>query len=382
MDVDVELREVSKHFGAIVAVDRVSLAIRRGEFFSLLGPSGCGKTTTLRMIGGLEFPTAGEILLRGAVVTDLPAYRRATNMVFQHLALFPHLTVFENIAFGLRLRREPPSVIARKVDGVLQLVDLPGYGGREIHQLSGGQKQRVAIARALVNEPAVLLLDEPLGSLDLKLRLAMQTELKALQHRVGTTFIYVTHDQGEALTMSDRIAVMNLGRVEQVATSQEIYARPRTRFVAGFIGEANFLDGRVAHAGPDGVLVAVNGLRVRAEAAPAPAGAAVTVSVRPEHVKLGVAADGAANRWTGRIEEVTFMGAVVRARVALDGGPRLVAELHNDAAAGLAPGAPWRWAGPRATRSSWPADRGPGGDPADRSPARRLARRAAALRPR
>ncbi|MDQ7857684.1 MAG: ABC transporter ATP-binding protein [Armatimonadota bacterium] len=339
MDVDVELREVSKHFGAIVAVDRVSLAIRRGEFFSLLGPSGCGKTTTLRMIGGLEFPTAGEILLRGAVVTDLPAYRRATNMVFQHLALFPHLTVFENIAFGLRLRREPPSVIARKVDGVLQLVDLPGYGGREIHQLSGGQKQRVAIARALVNEPAVLLLDEPLGSLDLKLRLAMQTELKALQHRVGTTFIYVTHDQGEALTMSDRIAVMNLGRVEQVATSQEIYARPRTRFVAGFIGEANFLDGRVAHAGPDGVLVAVNGLRVRAEAAPAPAGAAVTVSVRPEHVKLGVAADGAANRWTGRIEEVTFMGAVVRARVALDGGPRLVAELHNDAAAGLAPGA-------------------------------------------
>jgi spermidine/putrescine transport system ATP-binding protein len=339
VDVDVELREVSKHFGTVVAVDRVSLAIRRGEFFSLLGPSGCGKTTTLRMIGGLEFPTAGEILLRGAVVTDLPAYRRATNMVFQHLALFPHLTVFENIAFGLRLRREAPDAIARKVDQVLQLVDLPGYGGREIHQLSGGQKQRVAIARALVNEPAVLLLDEPLGSLDLKLRLAMQTELKALQHRVGTTFIYVTHDQGEALTMSDRIAVMNLGRVEQVATSQEIYARPQTRFVAGFIGEANFLDGRVVHAGPDGVLVAVDGLRVRAETAPAPAGAAVTLSVRPEHVKLGAAADAAANRWTGRVEEVTFMGAVVRARVVLDGGVRLVAELHNDAAAGLTPGA-------------------------------------------
>ncbi|MGH7427551.1 MAG: ABC transporter ATP-binding protein, partial [Candidatus Methylomirabilaceae bacterium] len=200
MEYDVELREVSKHFGAVVAVDRVSLQVRRGEFFSLLGPSGCGKTTTLRMIGGFEYPTAGDVLLRGSVVTDVPPYRRATNMVFQHMALFPHLTVFENIAFGLRLRRAPAATIARKVDAVLQLVDLPGYGGREIHQLSGGQKQRIAIARALVNEPAVLLLDEPLGALDLKLRLQMQGELKALQHRLGTTFIYVTHDQGEALT--------------------------------------------------------------------------------------------------------------------------------------------------------------------------------------
>ncbi len=250
MDYDVELREVSKHFGSIVAVDQVSLQIRRGEFFSLLGPSGCGKTTTLRMIGGLEYPTAGDVVLRGQVVTDVPPYRRATNMVFQHLALFPHLTVFENIAFGMRLKRVAPDLIARKVDEVLQLVDLPGYGSREIHQLSGGQKQRVAIARALVNEPAVLLLDEPLGALDLKLRLQMQAELKALQQRVGTTFIYVTHDQGEALTMSDRIAVMNLGRVEQVATSQEIYARPQTRFVAAFIGEANFLEGRVTATGP------------------------------------------------------------------------------------------------------------------------------------
>src|SRR5574341_1268885 len=194
------------------------------------------------MIGGLEFPTAGEVLLRGAVVTDVPAYRRATNLVFQQLALFPHLSVFENIAFGLRLRREGAATIRRKVEAVVQLVDLPGYGDREIHQISGGQKQRVAMARALVNEPAVLLLDEPLGALDLKLRLQMQTELKALQHRVGTTFIYVTHDQGEALTMSDRIAVMNAGRVEQVASSEEIYARPKTRFVAGFVGEANFLD--------------------------------------------------------------------------------------------------------------------------------------------
>jgi spermidine/putrescine transport system ATP-binding protein len=338
-EIDVELREVSKRFGEVLAVDRVSLQIRRGEFFSLLGPSGCGKTTTLRMIGGLEFPTAGEVLLRGAVVTDLPAYRRATNMVFQHLALFPHLTVFENIAFGLRLRREPPARIAHRVDSVLQLVDMPGYASREIYQLSGGQKQRVAIARALVNEPAVLLLDEPLGALDLKLRIQMQTELKALQHRVGTTFIYVTHDQGEALTMSDRIAVMNAGQVEQVASSQEIYARPMTRFVAGFIGEANFLDGRVTASGPDGVLVDVGPLRVLAAGdGRAAEGAAVTISVRPEHVKLRVAEGATPNRWEARVQDVTFMGSVVRARIALGENLSITAELQSDAAGGLAPG--------------------------------------------
>ena len=339
MEYDVELREVSKHFGTVVAVDRVSLQVRRGEFFSLLGPSGCGKTTTLRMIGGLEYPTAGEVVLRGQVVTDVPPFRRSTNMVFQHLALFPHLSVFENIAFGLRLRRVAHETIARQVDEALVLVDLPGYASREIHQLSGGQKQRVAIARALVNEPAVLLLDEPLGSLDLKLRLAMQAELKALQIRVGTTFIYVTHDQGEALTMSDRIAVMNEGRIEQIATSEEIYARPQTRFVASFIGEANFLEGRITGSGPHGVLVEVGDLRVWAQGDGALAtGTPVTVSIRPEHVKLGTAAGGAANRWDGRIQDITFMGAVVRARVALPGGPALVAEVQNDAAAGLAPG--------------------------------------------
>ncbi|MGQ0550525.1 MAG: ABC transporter ATP-binding protein [Armatimonadota bacterium] len=340
MEHDVELREVSKHFGDVVAVDRVSLQIHRGEFFSLLGPSGCGKTTTLRMIGGFEYPTAGEVLLRGALVTDVPPYRRATNMVFQHMALFPHLTVFENIAFGLRLRREPAAVIARKVDDALHLVDLPGYGRREIHQLSGGQKQRVAIARALVNEPAVLLLDEPLGALDLKLRLQMQGELKALQHRLGTTFIYVTHDQGEALTMSDRVAVMNAGRVEQIGSSKEIYARPQTRFVAAFIGEANFLDGRVVGKGPAGMLVQVDGLRVWAAGDGVPEGTAVTISVRPEHVKLGAAAAGdAVNKWDGRVADLTFMGPVVRARVMLAGGVAVVAEMHNDAAVGLTSGA-------------------------------------------
>ncbi len=339
MEYDVELRDVSKHFGAVVAVDRVSLQIRRGEFFSLLGPSGCGKTTTLRMIGGFEYPTAGDVLLRGAVVTDIPPYRRATNMVFQHMALFPHLTVFENIAFGLRLRREPAATISRNVDAVLQLVDLPGYGGREIHQLSGGQKQRVAIARALVNEPAVLLLDEPLGALDLKLRLQMQGELKALQHRLGTTFIYVTHDQGEALTMSDRVAVMNAGAVEQIGSSEEIYTRPQSRFVAAFIGEANFMDGRVVGRGPAGILVEVDGLRIWAAGDGAPEGTAVTVSVRPEHVKLGAAVGDAANKWDGRVADVTFMGPVVRARVTLAGGVAVTAEMHNDAAGGLAPGA-------------------------------------------
>jgi spermidine/putrescine transport system ATP-binding protein len=337
---DVELREVSKHFDAVVAVDRVSLQIRRGEFFSLLGPSGCGKTTTLRIIGGLEYPSAGEVLLRGADVTDVPPYRRATNMVFQQLALFPHLTVFENIAFGLRLRRVSSAAITSKVEEALQLVDLPGYAAREIHQLSGGQKQRVAIARALVNEPAVLLLDEPLGALDLKLRLQMQEELKALQQRLGTTFIYVTHDQGEALTMSDRVAVMNAGRVEQVGSSQEIYARPRTRFVAGFIGEANFLNGQVIGAGQHGVLVEVDGLRIWAAADDVPpAGAPVTISVRPEHVKIGAAVGDAPNRWDGRVQDVTFMGAIVRARVMLAGGVALTAEVQNDAAGGLQPGA-------------------------------------------
>jgi spermidine/putrescine ABC transporter ATP-binding subunit len=353
---DVELRAVTKRFGAVVAVDDVSLQIRKGEFFSLLGPSGCGKTTTLRMIGGFEYPTAGDVLLRGTDVTDVPPYRRATNMVFQHMALFPHLTVFENIAFGLRMRKEPGAAITRKVDAALQMVDLPGYGQREIHQLSGGQKQRVAIARALVNEPAVLLLDEPLGALDLKLRLQMQAELKALQHRLGTTFIYVTHDQGEALTMSDRIAVMNLGRVEQVAGSREIYARPATRFVASFIGEANFLQGTVAGMGPDGVRVDVGGMAIWAHdpgaadgasgagasapsATTAARGATVTVSVRPEHVKLGAAVGDSPNRWPARVIDVTFMGAIVRARVAVDGGPTLAAEVQNDAAGALTPGA-------------------------------------------
>jgi spermidine/putrescine ABC transporter ATP-binding subunit len=340
MDYDVELRDLTKRFGDVAAVDGVSLGIRRGEFFSLLGPSGCGKTTTLRMIGGFDVPTGGEVRLRGRVVNDVPPYRRSTNMVFQQLALFPHLSVFENVAFGLRVRRTPPSEVTGRVRAALELVDLAGYDARQIHQLSGGQKQRVAIARALINEPAVLLLDEPLGALDLKLRVQMQAELKALQHRLGTTFIYVTHDQGEAIAMSDRIAVMRGGRVEQTGTSYEIYARPRTRFVATFIGDANLLEGRVVGRDAAGACVETGPLRVLTPPdGPGTPGTPVALSVRPEHVKVGRAADGLPNRWSGRVEDVVFMGSIVRCRVQLADAVGVIAEMHNDEAAGLAPGA-------------------------------------------
>ncbi|MDQ3811387.1 MAG: ABC transporter ATP-binding protein, partial [Chloroflexota bacterium] len=261
----VELCEVTKRFGSHVAVDRVSLSIQQGEFFSLLGPSGCGKTTTLRMVAGFVYPDEGEIRIAGRLVNDVPAYRRDTNLVFQQLALFPHLDVFDNIAFGLRVKRKMRrSEINERVRAVLQLVELGGFEARRIRQLSGGQQQRVAIARALINEPAVLLLDEPLGALDLKLRLQMQLELKAIQQRVGITFLFVTHDQGEALTMSDRIAVMNNGRIEQVASSEEIYSHPMTRFVATFIGDTNLFGGTFVGLDGTDVIIDCQGLRVRA----------------------------------------------------------------------------------------------------------------------
>ncbi|HLN13345.1 MAG TPA: ATP-binding cassette domain-containing protein, partial [bacterium] len=241
----VELRHVHKWFGTVHAVRDVTLTIRKNEFFSLLGPSGCGKTTVLRMISGFEAPSQGDLYLEGRLANTIPPYHRDTNLIFQHLALFPHLDVYENIAFGLRLRRLSREEIRRKVHESLELVDLTGYGRRRIHQLSGGQKQRIAIARALVNEPAVLLLDEPLGALDLRLRVQMQLELKEIQHRVGTTFVYVTHDQTEALTMSNRIAVMRDGMVEQIGSGRDVYERPRTRFVAAFLGDSNLLEGEV-----------------------------------------------------------------------------------------------------------------------------------------
>src|SRR4051812_37143278 len=244
-EVDVRLVDVVKKFGDQVAVDRINLEVEEGEFFSLLGPSGCGKTTTLRMIGGFEQPTAGLIELQGQDVTWLPPYRRNVNTVFQSYALFPHLSIFENVAFGLRRKHVKTAEIKSRVTEMLSLVELPGYEARKPTQISGGQAQRVALARALINRPAVLLLDEPLGALDLKLRKQMQVELKRIQQEVGITFIYVTHDQEEAMTMSDRIAVMNKGHYEQLGDPESLYERPMTRFVAGFLGVSNLLPARV-----------------------------------------------------------------------------------------------------------------------------------------
>jgi spermidine/putrescine transport system ATP-binding protein len=253
-EVDVRLERVTKAFGETVAVDDLSLDIQVGEFFSMLGPSGCGKTTTLRMIGGFEEPTRGTVYLGGRDVTELPPYRRDVNTVFQSYALFPHLDVFENVAFGLRRKKVDRPDVKKRVTDSLRLVDLPGYEKRKPTQLSGGQQQRVALARALVNEPKVLLLDEPLGALDLKLRKQMQLELKRIQTEVGITFIYVTHDQEEAMTMSNRLAVMRHGRVEQIGAPEAVYESPATEFVAGFLGASNLLDGEVKEErdGPDG----------------------------------------------------------------------------------------------------------------------------------
>ena len=244
-EIDVRLVDVVKRFGDSYAVDHISIDVKDGEFFSLLGPSGCGKTTTLRMIGGFEQPTSGLIELQGQDVTWLPSYKRNVNTVFQSYALFPHLTIEENVAFGLRRKKVKDSEVKTRVQDMLRLVELPGFDKRKPNQISGGQAQRVALARALINRPAVLLLDEPLGALDLKLRKQMQVELKRIQREVGITFIYVTHDQEEAMTMSDRIAVMNRGKYEQLGDPESLYERPQTRFVAGFLGVSNLLAGTV-----------------------------------------------------------------------------------------------------------------------------------------
>ncbi len=314
----VELIEVSKHFGSVVAVNGVSLAIRDGEFFSLLGPSGCGKTTTLRLIAGFELPTAGEVYIGGELQGEKPAYRRPVNTVFQSYALFPHMTIYQNVAFGLEMQKVPEAEIKERVSSALEMVQLPGMEGRKPSQLSGGQQQRVAVARALVNRPKVLLLDEPLGALDLKLRKSMQLELKALQHRLGITFVYVTHDQEEALTMSDRIAVMSAGDLLQVGSPAEIYDRPACRFVADFIGESNFLHGRVKEGGRGEVLVLVdNQLQIRAVSeAELAVGEPVTIAVRPERITL---ADqpGAGNTLPGQVEEVVYTGTDTRYLVRL-----------------------------------------------------------------
>ena len=281
----VTLTGLVKRYGTTRALDGVSLAVVPGEFFTLLGPSGCGKTTTLRSVAGFVTPDAGQVAINGADVTGVPPHRRRVGMVFQHYALFPHRTVAQNVGFGLRMQRVDKAEIARRVAEALALVQLPGHGGRYPSQLSGGEQQRVALARALVTRPAVLLLDEPLGALDKKLRDHMKIELKRLQREVGITTIYVTHDQEEALTMSDRIAVMHRGRVEQVAPPRGLYETPATAFVAGFIGNINLLTGRAAGSNT----VACGGATLAATGA-APAGATVAVALRPERIRLDPAA--------------------------------------------------------------------------------------------
>jgi spermidine/putrescine transport system ATP-binding protein len=348
MAFDLECREVVKTFGAFTAVDRVSLQIPAGTFFSILGPSGCGKTTLLRMIAGFGRPSAGDILIQGRSVLDTPPNKRAVNMVFQHLALFPTMTVAENIAYGLRRRRVARAEIRRRVDDVLARIGLPDAGGRRIDQLSGGQKQRVAIARCMVLEPAVLLLDEPLGALDLKLREHMKVELKQLQHQFGTTFVYITHDQSEALVMSDRVAVMNAGRFEQVGTPQELYYEPQTAFVAGFVGDSNRWAGRVARRDARRLEVECDGgmVVVCTAASDLPVGARVEAFVRPESVAVRRAdeaarpGDGAQNELRGVLTDLLFNGASSRALVRTERGEVIAVALPQDGGArGLSEGA-------------------------------------------
>lgn len=326
MPAAVELVEVRRHYGPVRAVDGVSLAIEDGEFFSMLGPSGSGKTTCLRLVAGFELPSGGRVLLHGRDASALPPYERDVNTVFQDYALFPHLSVLENVAYGLMVRGVRRRERERQAEAALEQVALGGYGPRRPGQLSGGQRQRVALARALVNRPRVLLLDEPLGALDLKLRERMQVELKGLQRRLGITFVYVTHDQTEALSMSDRVAVFNGGRLEQVDTPRALYARPRTVFVAGFVGTANVLTGALAR-------------RV--------AGGDRPVSVRPEHIRLGEPAGGQVGV-TGRLVDVQFHGPVSRWEVEVDGTPMAVdVPDAGGAPARPEPGAPVRLCWPR-----------------------------------
>ena len=300
----IRFERVTKRFGGTVAVDGLDISIRQGEFFSLLGPSGCGKTTTLRMVAGFEQPSEGRIFLEGEPVETVPPYHRNVNTVFQSYALFEHLDVSENVAFGLKRRKVDGDEVRRRVKEALELVQLTGREHSKPRELSGGQKQRVALARALVNKPAVLLLDEPLGALDLKLRKQMQVELKGIQREVGITFLYVTHDQEEALAMSDRIAVMDAGEVQQCGTPEEVYERPEGTFVAGFIGISNLLPG------PDGS----------------------QISVRPEKIWLGELQDGM-TVYNGKVVERVYVGTTTQVIVELDSGVRLVALEQNTARA-------------------------------------------------
>jgi putative spermidine/putrescine transport system ATP-binding protein len=307
----IRFENVSRYFGDVKAVDQVNLEIRDGEFFSMLGPSGSGKTTCLRMIAGFDRPTAGNIFLYGQDVSDLPPYERDVNTVFQDYALFPHMNVGDNIAYGLMVKKVPKAERMKRLEEMLELVRLSGFAGRKPSQLSGGQRQRVALARALINHPKVLLLDEPLGALDLKLRQQMQVELKAIQKRVGITFIFVTHDQEEALTMSDRIAVFNEGRIQQVGSPAEIYERPASPFVAGFVGTSNLISGEVAK-------------RIT--------GSEEMFSIRPEKIQLDSTNSEPEKDMLcidGLIRDVVYLGLFTRYLVEIEGGSDLVVIVQN-----------------------------------------------------
>jgi spermidine/putrescine transport system ATP-binding protein len=322
---DVSIRKLVKRFGDMIAVDGIDLEVPRGAFVTFLGPSGCGKTTTLRMIGGFEHPDSGEIYLKGEPMGDRPPHKRDTSMVFQNYALFPHMSVADNIGFGLRERKMPKDRVRSRVQEMLELIELPDRGKRKPSQLSGGQQQRVALARSLVVEPTVLLLDEPLGALDLKLRKQMQIELKRIQRQVGITFIYVTHDQEEAITMSDRIVVMNRGRVEQEGSAEEIFERPRTRFVAEFMGTQNILDASITDRDATSTRVSLGGAGLtlpRAFPADVRSGALV---IRPEKIRLDVP-DGL----SGVVKERIYKGVMMSYLVALDGGVEVIAEVAHD----------------------------------------------------
>jgi spermidine/putrescine transport system ATP-binding protein len=330
---EIELTRLTKEFAEVTAVAGIDLQIPAGEFFSLLGPSGCGKTTTLRMIAGFEQPTSGQILLDGTDVAYTPPHQRNVNTVFQNYALFPHLNVYDNIAFGLRRAKRPKAEIRERVGKALELVQLPGYEKRKSSQLSGGQQQRVALARALVLNPAVLLLDEPLGALDAKLRKALQIELKALQQEVGITFLYVTHDQEEALTMSDRLAVMNAGHVEQVGAPQDVYEDPETLFVADFLGVSNLMEARVVSATPSACKVAVDGYELETRGTEQEVTGAAKIVIRPERIELEEhGAPSGQNRLPGMVERIVYVGSAVQVIVHAASGETLQALIQNKGA--------------------------------------------------
>jgi spermidine/putrescine transport system ATP-binding protein len=319
-EIDVKLDHVTKKFGKFIAVKDVSFEIEKGEFFSILGPSGCGKTTTLRMISGFEVPTDGSIYVGGERVNDLAPHKRKTNLVFQHLALFPMMNVEENIAFGLQMQKVPKAQITKRVDAILEVVELQGFQKKRPSQLSGGQKQRVAIARCLVLNPTVLLLDEPLGALDLKLREQMKIELKKIQHRIGTTFIYITHDQGEALVMSDRVAVMNEGSLIQTGTPQELYDRPHDSFVANFIGDHNEIPVTVREKRGGITISEIEGLSIISASGKSFAiGEDCKVYIRPEKIELldGNDMSFLENSFIGTVTDIIFEGALVKYSVSI-----------------------------------------------------------------